>query len=298
MGTSELVTLERIRQDLREFARLAEAPYEAAAVDPVLDALEELWTTSILGVRTTTHPVPRRRLNVRLMNSGSGVDPVTTLCKAGLLEFTGHPMEQLLTDVPAAMPVLFGVDVGVAHGVEKIWMMFPELISVERALSFTGIPEAARAHAPHLKRYGGEIAIMALDFASHTMNLYSQVFAPGHLTPADITTILSDLEFLPATDEELSLLRQTFNLYRTFSWTSPRMQRICFPVRHQPATFPTHLDPVLARFVANAPYAGTGSQSFTFYTAYGPTDRYYKVQAEYTSPRHIPFPGGTEPQIN
>ncbi|WP_157514023.1 aromatic prenyltransferase [Nocardia concava] len=298
MGTSELVTLERIRRDLQEFARLAEAPYEAAAVDPVLDALEELWTTSILGVRTTTHPVPRRRLNVRLMNSGSGADPVTTLREAGLLEFTGHPMEQLLTEIPAAVPVLFGVDVGVAQGVEKVWMMFPEPISVQRVLAFPGIPDAARTHAPHLNRYGGEIAIMALDFASRTMNLYSQVFAPGLLTATDITTILADLEFAPPTDEELSLLRQTFNLYRTFSWTSPRMQRICFPVRHQPATFPTHLDPVLARFVSAAPYAGTGSQTFTFYTAYGPTDRYYKIQAEYTSPRHIPFPGGTEPPVN
>ncbi|MEV6772038.1 aromatic prenyltransferase [Nocardia sp. NPDC051030] len=298
MGTSDVLTLDRIRRDLQEFARLAEAPYDAAALDPVLEALENLWTTSVLGVRTTTHPVPQRRLNVRLMNSGSGVDPVTTLREAGLLEFTGHPMEQLLTDIPATVPVLFGVDVGVAHGVEKIWMLFPELISVERALAFPGIPDSARAHAPHLNRYGGEIAIMALDFANRTINLYSQVFAPGHLTPTDITTILTDLEFVPATTEELSILAPTFNIYRTFSWTSPQIQRICFPVRHQATTFPTHLAPELARFVSNAPYAGTAPRAFTFYTAYGPTTRYYKVQAEYTSAQHAPFPGGKAPQIN
>ncbi|MFI1916286.1 aromatic prenyltransferase [Nocardia sp. NPDC020380] len=292
------LTLGRIRGDLREFARLAEAEYDAGVVDPVLEALEGLWVNSVIGVRTTTHPVPQRQMNVRLMNSGRGVDPVTTLREAGLLEFSGHPMERVLTDVSAAVPVMFGVDVGVARGVEKIWLMFPELISVERILGFTGIPDAARAHAAHLDRYGGEIAIMALDFANRTMNLYSQVFAPGRLTAADITTILAELDFVAATEQELALLGQTFNLYRTFSWTSPRMQRICFPVRHQAASFPKHLDPVLDRFVSGAPFAGSGPRGFTFYTAYGHDDRYYKVQAEYTSAPNAVFPGGTVPPIN
>ncbi|MFE3194559.1 aromatic prenyltransferase [Nocardia sp. NPDC059240] len=297
MDASAVLTLDRIRRDLREFARLAEAPYDPAAVDPALEALTELWTTSVLGVRTTTHPVPQRRVNVRLMNSGVGVDPVTMLREAGLLEFIGHPMEQLLTGIPAAVPVLFGVDVGVAHGVEKIWMMFPGMIAVDRVLGFTGIPESARAHAAHLNRYGSDIAIMALDFASRTMNLYSRVFAPGLITAADITTILAELDFVAATDGELALLGNTFNVYRTFSWTSPHMQRICFPVRHQATTFPKHVDPVLDRFVSGAPYAGSGPRGFTFYTAYGPDDRYYKVQAEYTSTQNVVFPAGAIPRI-
>ncbi|WP_169814287.1 aromatic prenyltransferase [Nocardia mexicana] len=292
---SVVVTLDRIRQDLQEFARLAEVRYDPAVMDPVLAALEDLWTTSVIGVRTTTHPVAQRGLNVRLMNSGPGTDPVTALREAGLLEFTGHPMEQLLTDIPAAVPASFGVDVGVARGVEKIWLMFPELISVERILGFAGIPEAARAHAAHLSRYGGQIGILALDFTSRTMNLYSQPFAPGELTAADISTILADLDFVAATDEELALLGQTFDLYRTFSWTSPRMQRICFPVRYDDTSFPRHLDPVLDRFVSGAPYAGTGPRGLTFYTAYGPNDRYYKVQAEYTSTAHVTVPGGRTP---
>ncbi|WP_162958676.1 aromatic prenyltransferase [Nocardia yunnanensis] len=287
-----------MRRDFQEFARLAEAPYRAAVVDPVLETLEDLWTTSVVGVRTTTHPVPRRRLNVRLVNAGVEADPVSRLRAAGLLEFVGHPMERLLTEIPAAVPVFFGVDVDVAHGVEKIWMMFPELIAVDRVLAFPGMPEAARAHAAHLHRYGGEIAIMALDFGNRTLNLYSQVLAPGVVTPADITTILSDLAFVAATPEELALLDRTFNLYRTFSWNSPRMQRICFPVRYEAARFPTHLDPVLARFVAAAPHATTGPRNFTFYTAYGPTDRYYKIQAEYTAAQPATFPAGAIPQIN
>lgn len=297
MSTSTTLTLDRLGQDLREFARLSEARYVPEAVDPVLDALADLWTTSWIGVRTTTHPVPRREVSVRLMSSSPSADPVGTLRDAGLLTFTGHPMERLLTAIPAAVPVRWGVDLALATGVQKIWLTFPELVTVERMLEFPDMPDAARAHAAHLSRYGGDIGMMALDFVSHTMNWYSRVLAPGELTPSDITAALRELNFVPASEEELALFARTFNAYRTFAWDSPDMRRICFPVRYDAAGFPTHLDPVLERFVAGAPYADSGPRGFVFYAAYGPTGRYYKVQTDYTSALNATFPGGTRPEM-
>ncbi|RMI32640.1 aromatic prenyltransferase [Nocardia stercoris] len=295
MSTSEDSTLDRLRRDLREFARLSEASYEPAVVDPVLAALADLWTGSWIGVRTTTHPVGQREVSVRLMNSSPDADPVGRLRAAGLLTFTGHPMERLLAAISAAVPVRWGVDLAVASGVQKVWLVFPELLTVQRMLEFPDLPAAAHAHAVHLARYGGDIGMMAVDFVSHTMNWYSRVFAPGHLGPADIATILRELNFASAADTELALLARTFNVYRTFSWDAPGMRRICFPVRTDAIGFPAGVDPVLDRFVAGAPYADTGSRGFVFYAAYGPTGRYFKVQADYTSTRHAAFPGGTRP---
>ncbi|WP_225728506.1 MULTISPECIES: aromatic prenyltransferase [unclassified Nocardia] len=291
------VTLEQFRHDLRTYADLAEVEYDPAVMDPVLETLADLWTTSVVGVRTTTHPVAERELNVRMMHS-SAPDLVPRLRKAGLLTYTGHPMEQLLTAVGDAVPVAWGVDVAVASGVQKIWTVFPELVPVTRMLEFPGMPDSARAHAAHLDRYGGEIGIMALDFASRTMNLYSKVFAPGELPPDEISRILADLDFVPASEKELRLLTGTFNLYRTFSWTSPRMRRICFPLRCDIDNFPTHLHPVLDRFVKGAPYSGPGRpKGLVFYVAYGPDDRYYKVQVGYTDAIGATYPGGTVPQM-
>jgi aromatic prenyltransferase len=297
MSTSVGLTLDQFRRDLREFARLAEVRYDPSVVDPVLDTLTDLWTSSWIGVRTTTHPVQQREVNARLMNSGEFADPVSRLRAAGLLEFTGHPMERLLAEIADTLPVRWGVDLAVGRGVQKIWAVFPELVSVERMLELPGIPAAAREHAAHLNRYGGEIGMMAVDFVSHTLNWYSKVFVPGQLTPADITTMLAELDFVAATDEELAILGRTFNVYRTFSWASPRMRRVCFAVRCEAATFPVHLDPVLERFVGGAPYADTGQRGFVFYSAYGPAGRYYKVQADYTSARNVTFPGRTAPAM-
>ncbi|MFX0578679.1 aromatic prenyltransferase [Nocardia nepalensis] len=294
MTESVALTLDRLRTDLREYARLAEARYDPAVVDPVLDTLADLWTSSAVGVRTTTHPVPEREVNARVMHPGDPTDLIERLCGAGLLTYTGHPMEQLLADISAAVPVRSGVDLALAGGVQKIWLVFPELLSVERILEFAGIPDSARAHAEHLSRYGGQIGILAVDFDARTMNLYSNVFEPGTLAPADIAGILAELDFTPA-DAELALLGRTFNLYRTFSWTAPRMQRICFPVRCEPSSFPTYLDPVLDRFVDGAPFADPDTRGFVFYATYGPDTRYYKVQAEYAAARQAAFPGGTAP---
>ncbi|MBF6079309.1 hypothetical protein IU498_32290 [Nocardia beijingensis] len=291
-STSATVTLDRLRRDLREFARLARAGYDPAVVDPALEALADLWTGSVVGVRTTTHPDPDRKVNARVQHSGAPAELLETLREAGLITFTGHPMERLLTEVCAEVPAGSAVDLSLTGGVQKVWLFFADVLDVERMLAFPGIPDAARSHADHLTRYGGKIGILAVDFAGRTMNLYSQVLPPGTITSGDIATILTDLDFVAATDEELALFDGTFNVYRTFSWTSSRMRRICFPQRYQEANFPRDLDPVLTRFVDGAPRAFEGPRGFTLYAAYGPRSRYYKVQAEYTTVHAAAIPGG------
>ncbi|WP_433654397.1 aromatic prenyltransferase [Nocardia sp. CA-128927] len=287
------VTAEGFRQDLREFARLAETRYDPDVVDALLAALAGGWAESWLAVRTTTHPPPVRQVSARFMNLPAALDPVGQLRAAGLLGFDGHPMEELLAEVSAAVPVDWGVDLAVDSGVQKIWTAFPDLISVDRIVSFPGMPASARAHAAHLNRWGGgEIALMAVDFVNRTLNLYTQILRPGQLAATDIATILRELDFVAADADELSALAWPYTVYATFDWTSPSIQRICFPARYTAETFPA-LDPVLTRFVNGAPFAGPGRpRGFAFYAAYGPTERYYKVQADYTSAARQTLPGG------
>lgn len=288
-------TLDQFRTDLQTYARLAGVPYNPAVTDPVLELLSDDWTSSIVGVRTTTHPQSERDVNTRVIHPGDPSALLAKLREAGLLPRTGHPCEQLVDDICATETVRAGVDLALGSGIQKIWLVFPMVADVDHILGFPGIPESARAHATHLTRYGGQIGILAADFRAHTLNLYSQVLDPGTLTPADIGTILDDLDFAPAPAEELDLLTGTLNVYRTFSWTAPGMQRICFPVRCDAASVPTHLDPLVQRFVAEAPFADPNHPpGFVFYIAFGPDGRYYKIQAEYALGPTV-FPGGKAP---
>ena len=114
MSTSAVT--ERLRYDLQEYARLSDAWYEPARVDPVLEVLTEIAPDALMAVRTTTEPVGERDVNVRFMHFPA--DPVAALRAAGLLRFTGHPLEQVLAAVSEAVPVQFGVDVAIASGAE------------------------------------------------------------------------------------------------------------------------------------------------------------------------------------
>lgn len=286
---------QRLRDDLREYARLADAPYDASRVEPVLDVLTGIAPDALMAVRTTTEPVGEREVNVRFMNFTA--DPTVALRNAGLLEFTGHPLEQVLASVAEAVPVQFGVDVAVGTGVQKIWLALGEMLDIQRISELPGMPEAVRANAGHLTRWGGgKFILVAVDFQGRTMNLYSQLLAPGQLPPEGIGTILRELDFAPASDAELAAVgAHAYTIYRTFSWTNPGVRRICFPRRFSRETFPVHLDPVLERFVRSAPLVGDGAHAFTFYAAYKPDGRYYKVQADY-NPRSddLRLPGDVE----
>ncbi|MFI5776723.1 aromatic prenyltransferase [Nocardia sp. NPDC051570] len=293
--TTAVVTPARLQDDLSTYASLVHAPFDPSVVSGVLNALAEVWPSSWLAVRTTTQT--DRDVSIRFMNLAAAADPVGRLRRAGLLPFTGHPRERLLEAVLAAGPVLYGVDVAVGAGVQKIWLMLPDLMSVEQMVALPGIPDAVRDHAEHMTRWSNDqICMIAVDFVNGTMNAYAQVVPPGQLTPADIATVLDEVGAVPAYDQDLAALESAaYTIYWTFDWDKPGVQRVCFPRRFARETFPVHLDPLLAQFIAGAPLAGPGPHGFTLYIAYGPTGRYYKVQADYLAiGTQIRLPGNAD----
>ncbi|RJO72530.1 hypothetical protein D5S18_22415 [Nocardia panacis] len=298
---AKAVTLDRLRADLRTYARLAGTRYDPAVTEPVLTALEHAWTTAAVGVRTTTHPAAQREVNVRVMYPGALGALVESLGAAGLLPRRSDPrIMPLLDALCESLPAAVGVDLAIGSGIQKVWAVLPEIAEVGRVLELPGLPAAVRTHAAHLSRWGGRIGIVAVDFPARTLNLYSQVLDPA-LTGADIGAILAELGFGPASAAELAVLDgRAFNLYRTFSWDSPRPERVSFPVRCRPETFPTHLHPLLTKIVAEAPFADPDARrGFVFYAAYGPNGlHYYKIQAEYCPGLLAPtFPGGVAPAV-
>lgn len=286
------VTRAQLHEDLLEYARLAETDYRQNLVDAVLDALGPGWTEAWIGIRTTTQPLPQREVSVRFTGLPARLDPVRRLREAGLLRFTGHPMENLIAEITESVPVRWGVDVATATGVQKIWLEFTDLLTTENLHTWKNLPPSVRNHRAHLARWtGGKLALLAVDFPNHTLNLYGQLRGPGGLTSTDLAAILAELDFAGPTDAELTALESPFTVYYTFSWDTPGPTRCCFPARFTRETFPA-LDPMLSRFVTG-PTAGPGPHGCAAYIAYGPTGRYYKAQLDYLSPFFAKLPGGT-----
>nr|QGZ20043.1 hypothetical protein [Streptomyces alanosinicus] len=290
-GLREL-DLTRLSEDLRQYARIAQVRFNAAVVDKVIDTLADLLPLGWIGVRTTTLPPARRDVNLRLCYR-SPVPPVPRLRQAGLLTFTGHPIETLLDEVAERHEPWWGVDASVNGPADKIWMIFDRGIPLEELTELPSIPAAVRTARPHFHDSGMDRAgLLALDFSRRTINVYSPVFTPGTLSPEAAATMLTRLGF-PAPEGDLRHTNgQAFDFYQTFGWDHPGLLRLCFPVRCSAEEFPVHHHPLLRDFVEQAPFAAA-ERNFVFYTTYGPRGGYFKVQSDYTGNHRQTFAATT-----
>jgi aromatic prenyltransferase len=282
--SSTPVNLAKLSVDLRRYSEIAGVACDSVGVDRVLDTLADLSVNASVGVRTTTKPVSVRDVNFRLLYPDP-VHPVARLCRAGLLTFDGHPMENLLDEVVDRFPLRWGVDASVRGVVDKIWVMFDGGVALEEILALPHLPHSVREARAHFDKSGLDcVGLLAFDFTSHTVNVYRKPFTSGTLTPGSVAEIISDLGFPLPSHQELEHDGRAFSIYYTFSWDTPGVQRVCFPMLYAGHEFPTYFDPLLKDFVEQAPVAAA-SRSFGFYTTYGPNGGYFKVQADYVHNR-------------
>lgn len=273
--------LAKLRADLHACAQAVEVPFNPAGVDRLLNTVGDLCDGAWLGMRTTSKPLGKRDLNLRVCYR-SPVHPVPRLHEAGLLRFTGHPMETLINELTDAFPLWWGIDASVSGAVDKLWLLFDHGIPLADALALPSMPPSVRAAGDHFDRVGMDrIGLIALDFGHHTINVYSPVFPPGTLTYTNVTDIISGLGFALPDEQELARNTEAFDVYQTFSWDEPGVRRVCFPVRYTAEQFPTDCHPVLKQFVEHAPFAAD-RRAFVFYTTYGPNGGHFKVQSDYT----------------
>jgi hypothetical protein len=284
------IDLDRLRSDLRRYSDIAEVRFDAAIVDRVIATLAPLLTTdSWVGMRTTTKPPERRDLNLRLIYPHP-LPAVPLLREAGLLTYQGHPIERLGEEIASRFGVWWGIDASVKGMADKVWLQFADGIALAEFLTLDSLPPAVHGAGAHFARAGlDSVGMVALDFTSHTVNVYAPVFPPGTLTRERVEAIIGGLGFPLPADDELARDTRAFCVYQTFSWDSPDLQRLCFPVGYLAADFPVHYHPLLRAFVEQGPLLDEDVRGFGFYTAYGPRGSYYKVSADYTGNHQTVF---------
>ena len=211
-------------------------------------------------------------------------DPYATALAEGFIRHEGHPLDNLLPEIQATYPVVgYGVDLEVAYGLEKIWPFFPHLPQpAARAYAMPSLPDAVKAQAGYFEKYGLEdFSLFALDYRNRTINLYFMV-RPGHLAPETIAGMIGDLGFQVPGQEILGYCSMAIPVYFTFSWDSPRVERLCFAtVAFDERMLPTHLHPLIDRYCAGAPFA-VPQRTFIFNLTFTRKGDFIKIENDYT----------------
>ncbi|HEX2905346.1 MAG TPA: aromatic prenyltransferase [Phototrophicaceae bacterium] len=278
--------LQRLYQDTEKYAAITEVPFNGTVVRQFLDAYQELYATSAIALRTTTKAPGKRELSLRYINHGHPHDPYQIALERGFLREAGHPIENLVTEVQERIPLLgFGVDVGVSHGLEKIWPLFSVGVPLAKLYELPSMPAAIATYDAYFKKYGLEaVTLLALDYMNKSVNLYFPINKePGSCTIDIAAGIIGDLGFKVPPPEELELNTRGGILYHTFTWDSPRCERVSFGVAHAPMhEFPVHLHPLFQRLYDEAPVVSQEARA-SLGTAYLPNHSdYLKFEMDYT----------------
>ncbi|MFG2547988.1 aromatic prenyltransferase [Streptomyces sp. NPDC048594] len=282
MPTGRTTDLARFLSDLEVYAKLAEVDFDDRTVEQVVDVFAEQFATGTITVRTTTHEAPRRDVNFRYMDPDSPHDPVGTARAHGLLPDADPAVMSLLAEVTEKIPLWWGLDASVGHGVQKVWAFFEQPLEFAEIASLENTPRSLRDHRERFREARiDRFSIMGFDFRDNTTNLYSEMVSPGYFEQEEVDRMIRDMGSLPPDNEETRRCRGAINVYYTFDWNSPQARRLCFAVPSREGEFPSHLHPLAARFAAEAPVQAE-RRELIFNPTFGARGSYLKMEADYT----------------
>jgi hypothetical protein len=144
-----------------------------------------------------------------------------------------------------------------------------------------------------------DVAILGVDYRRRTVNLYF-LKPPGYFAPERLRHMAGDFGFDPPGEEWLRHAAMAVPIYFTFSWISPDVERLCFAaVAPTPHDVPVHLDPLIERYVAGAPFA-TPRKLFIYNMTLARGGNFIKIENDYTGSMadlmrvFLPAPGAHE----
>jgi len=285
MKTAPERTLKMLYQDITLAAAICEvAPINEDKFVPVLRAYSPFFTQLGVGMRTTDHPVDKRELDVRDLDyTRPNDDPYPLAVKQRFIVTEGHPIEDVVPELQAKYAFAgYGIDVGVRHGFKKVWALPQAGIPIEELYRLRCLPDSVRLNRDYHEKYGFHtVSLLAFDYRNRTVNFYFVASDRSKFTPEMIGTQISDLGFKMPPADELLLNSQTVCIYLTYSWDSPRIERLCHVLGGLVGVTPLNFSPLLRRFAEQAPVI-TDQRKVMYSNTYSAKGDYWKLELDYT----------------
>ncbi len=279
--------LESVYSAVADTAHDLGVPCDRNKLWPILRAYEAGFTSAAVALRTTTNARKSGELSVRYIAPAGDPDPYLLALDRNLTAKTNHSADRLYHEIQERGSVMLrGVDIGVTSGFEKIWCIYPDdgSQSVEAISQASAMPPSVRGNLSYFARHGlNDITGIAVDFRSQSVNIY---FPFTETRDAEkISKMIGDLGLDIPNHDELERCGQAFSVYFSFTWDSPEIERICFPVRAPEASLvPSHLDPLMERFVKGARFDNE-DRAYIYAIASSRSGPYYKIENFYYRPK-------------
>ncbi|WP_433623922.1 aromatic prenyltransferase [Nocardia sp. CA-120079] len=266
---------------IEKSARLWNVPCTRDTIWPNLTAYGTMLIQSVISFRVVTDARRSGDVDYRFLTLPKDIDPYYIALSNRLISETDHPVGTLLDQVRKQCPIdSYGIDIGVVGGFKKIWPFFPAdgVQKVSELAALPSMPPGLGDHVRMFARHGLEdrVGLLGIDYHDKTMNVYFPGLPADCFEPRAITSLHREAGFPDPSDQFLSLTEKAFDIYATFSWESPRIERLCFPViTPDPRTLPVQIEPRFEQLVDQVPIS-TNDRRFTYAATSSPQGESYK----------------------
>ncbi len=288
---SDVAAVDGVYQAIEESAQLVNATGSGDKLRSILTAYQDVLAQAGIVFTVQTGERNAGELDYTISFASGCDDPYGVAVAHGFVVPTGHPVDNLLSDLRDRYPISeYMIDCGVAGGFKKVYAHFPLALRTVRELTDSpSMPPALAANADLLARHGfHEVAMIAIDYRRRTMNAYFTRLSPASLDPASIRSFLREIG-LPEPDEALvEFAARSFRVNVTIGWDTPGIMRVCFApapgrglLAAAPPAITDRLGPHIEKFVRNAPHSYGGASINLFGVKWTPEGECLDVASYY-----------------
>lgn len=283
---SETTELSDLYSVIEESARLVDVTCSRDTVWPIITAYGDMLAHSVIAFRVATGARNAGDLECRFTMLPEDLDPYAVALSHGFLEETDHPVGSLLGEIHREFPIgSCGIDFGVVSGFNKTWSFFPTggVQSLAELAKLPSMPRSVAANLDFFTRHGlvDIVTLVGIDYSHKSVNVYFGRIPDACFEEKGMRTILREIGMPDPSERMLQLGAQGFGIYTTFTWDSPKIERITYAaMTSDPMTLPVRIEPKIEQFVKKAPYS-TADRQFVYGITASPGGEYHKLQSYY-----------------
>ncbi|WP_234320228.1 aromatic prenyltransferase [Streptomyces sp. SBT349] len=271
--------MEDVYAAIEKTAGLLNVPCSRDKVWPILMGFGPFEGGIIFSTSTGAHAGD---LDLTIQVASGIDDPYAHAVSKGFLPETDHPVGELLADIEKQCTVNeYLIDCGVVGGLNKIYVHFPrDLQTVPALAEIPSMPRALGENAGFFARHGLEnVTMIAIDYRRRTMNPYFTF--PTGIDPETIRSMLREIGVPEPEEEFLESSGKSFRVYTTFSWDSPRIERISFARRLDRPVITPRVEPEITRFLTGSPYTYDGERFSIQMIKWSPDEQWFSAGSYY-----------------
>ena len=293
----DYVPLDAFLDNLKAIARTCGVEIQEEKLRPVFECYREPLEYDTVYIKTTNRELTPREFFIRPGNAGKWFDLAALAKSHGLGDFDDHPLYKTYLCICNAVNAVGSmVDISVDGEIKKFYAYFAHRgLPLAAIRQCENLPTSIFKNAALLESLGlARFVIFGVDFQHNSLNLYYHTDELG-LNRAKLEAIFTALEFEIPSDAVLKELESAATIYFTFTYTSDRIERLCFTRLYEDdMTKPVEFVPALREFIEEAPLKAEKRNLLMGFT-FDKKGSYLKVELDYKAslyiPRHMKYSG-------